>query len=288
MCRILVVSNLEMLMEEVERERLIRAISTLSREGNTDACGFAAFKEDGRLVWVRMPVPCHLVAAHFAAHPRMLDQLIEGTRYLLFHARKVTVGDPYINANNHPFCDKKTKTCLIHNGSVEMKVYSKEIKMALMDVLGTRLGGAETDSARLLAALLLELEAEERASLLLAAKEAFDVFEGKASVAVANPVEMVYTLNSKATIYWANLGGVDVLATSSETLDALEPSLSIQSGASEPRDGHYVCPTELTIYWRNGVRQTLLKKPLIEPGAHTNTYSYTYGKRGYVYSYYDD
>jgi hypothetical protein len=274
-----------------------KTFRTLSHGGNVDACGFAVAKKSGRIAWIRLPVPCHLMAAYLAEKPELLDKLAKDAQYALFHARKTTSGEPYINRNNHPFCDKETRLCLVHNGSIKLRYYNKETNE--IEALAKTI--ADTDSAVLLAALVKwyrenadKAKKGEELTLFDAAKEAWGVFEGKASIAVfkADTMELLYTKNYRADIYAANIAGSIVLATASETILALKPGLvsggSLVSGDTlnpllKQADKYYSL-SNITIYWRRGSLEAYAFKELVEAG--TSKGYYYYGSRSSSYEFY--
>ena len=230
MCRIAVLIRPHLLVEEFGLERvgrgLVEAMKTLANDGNTDACGIAVMKNDGRMAWVKVPMSCKNVARHIHRHRRTLyPELLEDTLYLLLHARKATRGDPSYIPNNHPFCLDSMRMCLIHNGSVERTCTVKtsgEVKAM------EELEWPETDSARLVTALAVELLENPDMDLYEAARRAWRCFRGKASVAVFRGKELLYTVNWRATIYYGFYKDFEVLATSNETIEALADAIGLK------------------------------------------------------------
>ena len=279
MCRILVMANPEKIIPDNYAARMAAAFKTLSAGGNSDACGFAVYKKDGRLAYVRMPVPCAALGTYlYNKHPSTLEELVKDTRYLLVHARKATKGSPLENVNNHPFCDKKTKTCLIHNGGVSIS--SADDKH--FTILCGRLGCPETDSAELLASILVL----SKGPLLERARKAFEKFRGKASVAVADPRELVYTVNEKATIYVGIGKEAFIAATHNNTIKALTnlrhevitSAELIKMKKNTPNTPKiYFMPSTLTVHYVKGELGYIDFEPLIEAEKYTYKYYKYYG-----------
>jgi len=218
MCRILVATNVGELIADVGYLNLLKAIATLADSGNTDACGFAAYTADGRWARVRAPVSCKVFALNMLAHKDSIRRELEDTVILLFHARRATGGDPWVNVNNHPFCTRDG-LCLIHNGSVR---YEAKLLPEGYDNVEAELGHPETDSAMLLAAVAVEARRSPESTLYELARLAWKgKFKGKASIALARPGELLYTKNRSADIYIYNYKRYFVAATAKDTLKVM-------------------------------------------------------------------
>jgi predicted glutamine amidotransferase len=272
MCRILVVVN----PTTLPPQNMIKAISTLAEDGNTDACGFAVYKTDGRWGYVKAPLSCFVFAEYIKRRKRLLTEILDDTLFLMFHARKATKGEPEYNPNNHPFCYEPKKLCLIHNGSVNRKETSEKKKRE--DEIINEIGSPSTDSAMLLARLVIELENSD--NLLDAATKAFSNFYGKASVAVATPTELVYTKNSLANIYLARLGDTYIMATAKDTMKALGLEVEDSTIGRFPRvSGRAYKAVWITLHFEKNSDKAVLKKELYDSiidAYETKTYYYYY------------